>query len=71
MRLDYTASDKLRLTGKFAAQTQTRFVAVGSLPGFNDGQNWLPEPVRRVGDGHYTLSDTAFIEGTWGWVQTS
>ena len=69
VRLDYTASDKLRLTGKFAAQTQTRFVAVGSLPGFNDGQNWFPNRYGASATADYTLSDTAFIEGTWGWVQ--
>jgi hypothetical protein len=69
VRMDYTASNKLRLTGKFAAQTQTRFVNVGSLPGFNDGQNWFPNRYGASATVDYTLSDTAFIEGTWGWVQ--
>lgn len=66
VRLDYQLSDTLRFTGKYAGQLQASKPVPGSLPGFNDSQNFTPSRYTWSTTVNWTMNPTTFIEGTYG-----
>jgi hypothetical protein len=65
-RVDYQPSAKLRVTGKYSGWQQRRDVINGALPGFNDTQMQRPVISNLSFSGNYNLSNTTFIEATYG-----
>ncbi|MCC7174579.1 MAG: carboxypeptidase regulatory-like domain-containing protein [Bryobacterales bacterium] len=69
VRIDYQATDKLRVTGKYSAQRQTKMVIPGLIPGFSDA--YVPYPVipNWAFTANYVFSPTTFLEVTYGQIQ--
>ena len=65
-RIDWQASSKLRVTGKYSGWQQRRDVIGGTLPGFNDTQMQRPVISNLSFSGNYNLNATTFIEATYG-----
>ena len=66
VRLDYQLSSALRFTGKYAGQLQASKALAGSLPGFNDSQNFTPNRYTWSSTVNWTPNATTFVEGTYG-----
>jgi hypothetical protein len=69
IRLDYQATSKLRLTGKYSGQRARNLVTPGLIAGFSD--SYVPYPyISNYGvTVDYMISPTTFIEGTYGQIQ--
>jgi hypothetical protein len=68
-RVDYQASNKLRITGKYTGQLATVKAAAGTIPGFNDTMNRYPFIYQPSATVNYALTNTLFLEGTYGYIQ--
>jgi len=68
-RIDYQASQKLRVTFNYSGSMGTIRPTAGSIPGFNDTFNRYPFIYQPSFTVDYTLSPTMFIEGTYGIIQ--
>jgi hypothetical protein len=68
-RLDYQASNKLRLMGKGQFQIGNSAVVPGSIPGFNDTRNPVPYIYTWALTMNYQMNPTTFFEGTYGLSQ--
>ena len=71
VRLDYQASSRLRLSGKYAGQRGTVKVTPGSIPGFNDSLSRWPFITVASTTVDYTLTPTTVVEATYGFYQAS
>ena len=69
VRADYQVSNKVRVMGKFATQRNAVKVRPGSLPGFNDDKQLYPFQDTGVTTVDYTLSNSMFLEATYGFFQ--
>ena len=69
MRVDYQASQKLRLTAKYAGQNATVQTNPGSIPGFNDQVFQFPAILVPSATVTYTLNSSTVLEGTYGLTQ--
>jgi hypothetical protein len=69
IRLDYHASSRFRLTGKWAGQNAWIKPAVGSLPGFNDTLQKFPLSLNTSVTANYAVNTTTFVEATYGLSQ--
>jgi hypothetical protein len=69
VRIDYQATDKLRLTGKYSGQRQRRVTVPGLIQGFTDV--YVPHPyiTNYAFTATYMINPTTFIEGTYGQIQ--
>jgi hypothetical protein len=69
IRADYQVSNKVRVMGKFATQRNTVKPRPGSIPGFNDDFQLYPFQDTGVTTVDYTISNTMFLEATYGFFQ--
>jgi len=69
VRIDYQMTDKLRLTGKYSGQRQTKMVVPGLMPGFNDAYAPKPFITNYAFTVTYMVNPTTFIEATYGQIQ--
>jgi hypothetical protein len=69
IRTDYQVSNKMRIMGKFATQRNTVRLTPGSIPGFNDTFQRYPFQDTAVTTVDYTLSNSMFLEATYGFFQ--
>ncbi len=69
VRVDYQASQNLRLTAKYAGQNQTVQTNPGSIPGFNDQVFQFPAIMVPSATVTYTLNASTVLEGTYGLTQ--
>jgi hypothetical protein len=69
VRVDYQASSKLRITGKYTGQLATVKPTVGTIPGFNDTLNPYPFIYQPSATVDYTMNPTTFFEFTYGYIQ--
>jgi hypothetical protein len=67
-RVDWQASSKLRVNGKFVVQNQTDFVTPGRIPGWNDTYSPKGKPTRWIPSTtvDYVLNSSTVLEGTLG-----
>ena len=66
LRVDYQASNKLRVGVKYSGWAQRKQVINGTLPGFNDTQMQNPVVSNLVFTANYSLNSSTFLEGTYG-----
>src|SRR4051812_44122066 len=66
LRVDYQPTTRLRATGKYSGWQQRRDLVPGLMPGFNDTQMQRPVISNLGFSVNYNLSNTMFIEGTYG-----
>lgn len=66
VKIDYQPSSRLRVSGRYSGWQQRRDVINGALPGFNDTQMQRPVISNLVFSGNYNLSNTTFLEATYG-----
>ncbi|HEV3214597.1 MAG TPA: carboxypeptidase-like regulatory domain-containing protein [Vicinamibacterales bacterium] len=71
VRVDYQASSRLRLFGKYAGQLATAKPTPGTIPGFNDTFLKFPAVIVPSASVDYTLTPTMVLEGNWGIAQTN
>jgi hypothetical protein len=69
VRLDYQPFNSLRATFKYSGWKQQNPVINGSIPGFNDSQQYKPVVGTWAVTGNYTFTPTTFIEATYGHAQ--
>ena len=69
VRVDYQASQKLRITAKYAGQNATVQTNPGTIPGFNDTVFQFPAILVPSATVTYTLNASTVIEGTYGLTQ--
>lgn len=69
IRTDYQVSNRVRVMGKFATQRNTVKVRPGSIPGFNDDFQLFPFQDTGVTTVDYTISNSMFLEATYGFFQ--
>ena len=69
IRLDYQASQRLRLTGKYTGQLATVKPTPGSIPGFNDTLQKYPFIYQPSATVDWNVTPTMFVEGTYGFIQ--
>ena len=69
IRLDYQASQRLRLTGKYTGQLATVKPTPGSIPGFNDTLQKYPFIYQPSATVDWNVTPTIFVEGTYGFIQ--
>jgi hypothetical protein len=69
VRVDYQASQALRLTAKYAGQNATVQTNPGSIPGFNDQVFQFPAILVPSTTVTYTINASTVIEGTYGLTQ--
>ena len=69
VRLDYSPTSTIRLTGKFNGQNSGTDITPGTLPGYNDsivripGTEWI---TTWAFTGAWTINSSTFLEGTYG-----
>jgi hypothetical protein len=71
VRLDYQPSQKLRATFKYSGWSQQDVIIPGTIPGWNDTQQYNPFVRTIATTVNYSLANTTFLEGTWGRAQNS
>jgi hypothetical protein len=71
IRLDYQPSLKLRGTFKYSGWSQQDVLIPGTIPGWNDTQQYNPFVRTLATTINYSLSNSTFLEGTWGRAQNS
>ncbi len=69
VRVDYQASQNLRLTAKYAGQNATVQTNPGSIPGFNDQVFQFPAILVPSATVTYTINASTVLEGTYGLTQ--
>lgn len=69
VRVDYQASQKLRLTAKYAGQNATVQTNPGTIPGFNDTVFQFPAILVPSATVTYTLNASTVLEATYGLTQ--
>lgn len=69
VRLDYQPAQKLRATFKYSGWSQQNRINNGSIPGFNDTQQFKPIVQTVAMTVNYTLTPTTFLEATYGHAQ--
>jgi len=69
VKIDYQATGKLRLSGKYSGQRQRNVTTPGLIPGFSDA--YVPYPyITNYGiTVDYMISPRTFIEGTYGQIE--
>ena len=68
-RLDYQPTHSLRATMKYSGWKQQNPIVNGSIPGFNDSQQYKPVVYTYAITGNYTFTPTTFLEATYGHAQ--
>jgi hypothetical protein len=71
VRLDYQPSQKLRGTFKYSGWSQQDVTIPGTIPGWNDTRQYDPFVRTIAATVNYSLTNTMFLEGTWGRAQNS
>ncbi|HKY20616.1 MAG TPA: carboxypeptidase-like regulatory domain-containing protein [Vicinamibacterales bacterium] len=69
IRVDYHMSNRVRLTTKYTGQFRTVKVSPGSIPGFNDTLQKFPFIHQPSATVDFTLSQSLFMEATYGMIQ--
>ena len=69
VKIDYQATSKLRVSGKYSAQLQSVVTTPGLIPGFSDSYVPYPNIVNYGATVDYVISPTTFIEGTYGQIE--
>ena len=69
VRIDYQPMTSLRATFKYSGWKQQNPVINGSIPGFNDSQQYKPVVGTYAITGNYTFTPTTFLEATYGHAQ--
>ena len=69
VRVDYQPTSSLRATFKYSGWSQKNQVINGSLPGFNDTQQYKPVVSTLAATVNYTFNPTTFLEATYGHSQ--
>jgi len=69
MRGDWNASQKLRISGKYAGQNDSREFSYGSIPGFNDTVTQFPALIVPSMTVVYVFNPTLIFEGTVGYTR--
>jgi hypothetical protein len=69
IRIDYQASQKLRLTGKYSGQRARKLITPGTIQGFNDMQNPYPFITNYGATVDYQINNSTFLEGTYGFIR--
>ena len=74
IRLDYQASQKLRVTGKYSGERQRALTTPGGiqtngLPGYTDSFFPYPFITNFAVTANYMLNPTTFLEGTYGMIK--
>jgi hypothetical protein len=68
-RLDYQPMQSLRGTFKYSGWGQQNPVINGTIPGFNDSQQYKPVVGTWAVTANYTFTPTTFLEATYGHAQ--
>ncbi|HTS30174.1 MAG TPA: carboxypeptidase-like regulatory domain-containing protein [Bryobacteraceae bacterium] len=68
-KIDYQATQKLRLSAKYSGQIQNVVVTPGYIPGFNDAEVPYPYIYNLGASVTYVISPRTFIEGTYGTIK--
>ena len=71
LRLDYQPMQNLRGTFKWAGWSQQDVLIPGTIPGWNDTRQYNPFVRTIAATVNYSLTNTTFLEGTWGNAQNS
>ena len=69
LKLDYQATQELRLSFKYASWGQPKVAVIGSLPGFNDTKMNKPVVPLWARLANYSLTPTMFLEASIGHTQ--
>jgi hypothetical protein len=69
VKLDYQATEKLRLSAKYSGQIARSITTPGYIPGFNDAYVPYPWIANEAATVTYVISPTTFIEGTYGRIE--
>jgi hypothetical protein len=69
VRLDYQATSKLRVTGKYSGERLRAVKRPGLLPGFTDVYTPYPFITNYGVTVNYMISPTTFVEGTYGSIK--
>lgn len=69
LRIDYQPWPSLRGTFKYSGWGQKNVAVNGTIPGFNDTQQYKPTVGTMAVTVNYTISPTMFLEGTYGHSQ--
>lgn len=69
VRMDYQASEKLRLTGKYSGQRQRPVRRPGLIQGFTDVYTPYPYITNYAFTVNYTFGPTTFLEATYGSIK--
>jgi Carboxypeptidase regulatory-like domain len=71
VRIDYQPWAKLRGTFKYSGWSQQDVTVPGTIPGWNDTRQYNPFVRTLAATVNYSLTNTTFLEGTWGRAQNS
>ena len=71
VRLDYSATQKLRLTARYSGWSQKDQAILGTIPGWNDTRQYNPFVRTLSTTVNYTLTNSMFLEATYGFSQNS
>src|SRR5262249_20872010 len=66
IRIDYQASQKVRVTGKYSGQRARKLITPGTIQGFNDMQNPYPFITNYGATVDVQINNSTFLEGTYG-----
>src|SRR6478672_3921351 len=69
VRIDYQPLSSLRGTFKYSGWSQRNQIINGSIPGFNDTQQYKPVVSTLATTVNYTFNPTTFLEATYGHSQ--
>jgi hypothetical protein len=69
VKLDYQATEKLRLSAKYSGQIARSVTTPGYIPGFNDAYVPYPWIAQESATITYVISPRTFIEGTYGRIE--
>jgi hypothetical protein len=71
VRIDYQPWLKLRGTFKYSGWSQQAVTVPGTIPGWNDTQQYNPIVRTLATTVNYSLTNATFLEGTWGRAENS
>lgn len=71
IRIDYSPTQKLRVTGRYSGWSQKDEPILGTIPGWNDTRQYNPFVRTLSTTVNYTINNTTFLEGTYGFSQNS
>jgi hypothetical protein len=69
LRLDYQMSPRMRVNFRYSGQRGRKIVTPGQIEGFSDALSPYPYITSYAANANYTLNETTFIEGTWGFIR--